>query len=92
MRGIKSFLVHHKVINFIVCVICVWMLIWGYDFFRVGIMGESPMFCYEQLGEDGSARYIGAGYAFDTFDNPSTGQKEYAFYVFGNLVKTNFSN
>ena len=92
MKGIKVFLGRHKFINVVVCVICVWIMIGCYDFYRVDVKNDRPACCYEVSLVDGAGHYVGAGYSFDTYANPSSGEYEYAFYVFGNLVKSTFTN
>lgn len=92
MKGIKVFLGRNKFFNFVVLLVCIWIIIGGYDFYRVDVKDERPACCYEASNEGGACHYIGAGYSFDTFENPSSGEYEYAFYVFGNLVKSTFTN
>ena len=42
--------------------------------------------------KNGSGHYVGLGYSFDVAENPVSGNQEYALYVFGQLVKDNFTN
>lgn len=90
MRSLKAFFGKHKIINVIVCVISVWVIMLCVDFFSVDANGGDPICCIETTS--GSGHYVGLGYSFDVAKNPGTGKQEYAVYVFGNLVKSTFTN
>ncbi len=90
MKGLSIFFSKHKVLNVIVCIIAVWVLIWCYDMYRVDIKEDLPACCFET--PKGSGHYVGAGYSFDIYDHPITGKQEFALYVFGNEIKSTFTD
>ena len=90
MKGIRAFLAKHKVINVIVCAICVWLIMLCIDFYSVDSMGRNPICCMEM--KNGSGHFVGLGYTFDIVENPASGNTEYVLYVFGQPVKDNFTN
>lgn len=88
MRTISAFLSKHKFINAVVCIVSVWLIMLCVDLFNVDALGNDPI-CVIETSTD---HYVGLGYSFDVADNPATGNKEYAFYICGKLVKDNFTN
>ena len=90
MKNIRIFLGQHKALNFIVCILAVWILIICYDMFRVDVNHDTPACAFET--DKGSGHYVGAGYTFDIVENPVTGEAEYSFCLFGKEMKTTITN
>lgn len=88
MKALSIFFSRHKFLNFIVCIVAFWGLALCIDLFRVDAYDMKPLCCMET----GNDHYTGLGYSFDIVDNPGTGEQEYAVYIFGNLVKSTFTN
>ena len=88
MRTISAFLSKHKFINVIVCIVSVWLIMMCVDLFNVDALGNDPI-CVIETSTD---HYVGLGYSFDVIEHPVSGKLEYAFYLFGQPVKSNITN
>ena len=59
---------------------------------RILISNEKPpIFCLKKENESGST-YYGLGYSYEVCPHIITGKREYALYIFGQLVTSNFTN
>lgn len=76
-----------KTIITILSILLLWFAIWQVDYARV-ILEKTPVFCIKTQ----DSHYKGLGYAFDIYPHPITGDPEYAAYVFGEMVGSNFTN
>ncbi len=90
MKALSIFLSRHKVLNVIVCIISAWLIMINVDLYNVESKGGYPVCCMEL--KRGSGHYVGLGYSFDVCENPVSGNLEYAFYICGQEVKSNFTN
>ena len=73
------------------CIVAAVLLLWfaaGFTDYVMAESGNAPVFCIEQ--SDGV--YAGLGYSYEMYPHPITGKNEYALYLFGNLIKSNFTN
>lgn len=68
----------------------VWVCILTVDLVRVG-MENRPIFCVEAEKGNG-AEYWGIGYMFETYPHLVTWKNEFALYIFGQPVMSNFTN
>lgn len=73
------------------CIVAAVLLLWfaaGFTDYAMAESGKAPVFCIEQ--KDGV--YVGLGYSYEMYPHLITGKNEYALYLFGNLIKSNFTN
>ncbi len=68
--------------------LCLWAGLGITDYVRV-THDKTPLFCLE---DEAHARYYGLGYMYDAYNNPVTGNFEYAFYIFGQMIVCTFTN
>ncbi len=79
-----------KAFKIVLVSVLVWAGMLAVDLVRVG-MESRPIFCIET--EKGrSAEYYGIGYMFVTCPHLVTGENEFALYVFGQPVMSDFTN
>lgn len=80
-----------KVLIIIFAVLALWGCLLGFDWYRVTVSdAHTPVFSIRFNPE--KHHYTGLGYSFDVYDHPVTGYSEYAFYLFGNLVTSTFTD
>ena len=77
-----------KIIITILALAAIWICAFSADYVTVTKFEHEPLFCIETKGH----HYVGAGYSYDVYDHPVTGQSEYAFYIFGHMVKSTFTD
>lgn len=79
-----------KAFKIVLVSILVWVGMLTVDLVRVG-MESRPIFCIEAEKGRG-AEYYGIGYMLVTYPHLVTGKNEFALYIFGQPVMSNFTN
>ena len=74
-------------LGFFIAFLVFWVMFAGLDFCFVAKFDTEPLFCSKN-----EAHFTGMGYSFDRYPNPVTGKYEYAFYLFGHLVTSTFTD
>ena len=72
----------------LISLLCLWAGAGITDYVRV-IHDKLPIFC---LTDKEHSRYYGLGYMYDAYNNPVTGNFEYAFYLFGKDIVSTFTD
>ena len=70
-------------------VIFLWLAVFAVDCIAVAGFGCPPIFCVKNTDE---ARYCGLGYSYVVSPHPVSGKTEYCMYIFGNEVRSTFTN
>ncbi|MCR5330819.1 MAG: hypothetical protein K6E62_06485 [Lachnospiraceae bacterium] len=78
-----------RLIMAVAIVLIIWFSLFITDFIRVAGMEKNPLFAFTFSDE---SHYTGAGYSYDIYRHPITGRYEYALYLFGIPVTSNFTN
>ena len=76
-----------RLIIAVVIVITIWLSLFIADFIRVAGFEKNPLFAFSE-----ESHFTGAGYSYDIYRHPVTGRYEYALYLFGIPVTSNFTN
>lgn len=79
-----------KTLKIILVSFLAWVCILAVDSVRVG-MESRPIFCIGVEKGNGT-EYRGIGYMFETCPHLVTGKNEFALYIFGQAVMSNFTN
>lgn len=78
-----------RIFKIMAVVLLLWLVIFVSDWIAVNNFDHPPIFCIKHTNE---TYYYGLGYSYDAYPHPVSEEFEYCLYIFGNVVKSTFTN
>lgn len=74
-------------LGIVIAFLVFWWMLASLDFCLVAKFDADPLFCSKD-----KHHFTGMGYSFDTYYHPVTREYQYAYYLFGHMVISTFTD